>query len=77
MCFIYLKRIFKRNNNKNEKMIVLKKKLSIKKILKDNLLLILTVVSVLIGIGLGFILRINTNLSINEKAYIGFPGEVI
>ncbi len=48
----------------------------IKKQFQDNILLILTVISVIIGIGLGFVLRIYTNLSVNEKAYFGFPGEV-
>ena len=44
--------------------------------LKDNILLILTVISVIFGIGLGFILRAKTNFSPPVKAYFGFPGEI-
>jgi solute carrier family 1 (high affinity glutamate transporter) protein 1 len=44
--------------------------------LKDNILLLLTVISVIFGIGLGFILRANTNFSPPVKNYFGFPGEI-
>ena len=76
MCIIYLQRFFKKSNDASN----LEKKNTfnqiIKKQFKDNILLIITVISVIIGIGLGFVLRIYTNLSVNEKAYFGFPGEV-
>jgi hypothetical protein len=76
MCIIYLQRFFKKSNDASN----LEKKKTfnqiIKKQFKDNILLIITVISVIIGIGLGFVLRIYTNLSVNEKAYFGFPGEV-
>lgn len=48
----------------------------LKKQLKNNLLLILTVISVLFGIGLGFLLRATTNLSPPVRHYFGFPGEL-
>ncbi len=67
MCVIYLKRFFKKSND--AKNLEKKKTINqtIKKQFQDNILLILTVISVVIGIGLGFVLRIYTNLSVNEK----------
>lgn len=47
-----------------------------KKQLKDNLLLIATVIAVGLGIGVAFILRAYTNFKPPEKAYFGFPGEI-
>ena len=63
-------------NHKDEPEIELTIRQTIKKQLVDNILLILTVISVLFGIGLGFLLRFYTNLSVPEKSYFGFPGEV-
>ena len=44
--------------------------------LKENILLLFTISSIGIGIGLGFILRASTNFSPPVKAYFGFPGEI-
>ena len=49
---------------------------TIKKHLKNNLLLILTIVSVIIGIGFGVLIRSVANLNQTEKDYFAFPGEV-
>lgn len=51
-------------------------KTDFKKHLKNNLLLILTIISVIIGTGLGSILRIYVNLNQVEKEYFSFPGEI-
>ena len=48
----------------------------LKKQLKENILLIATVLAVAIGIGLGFILRAYTNFKPPVKAYFGFPGDI-
>ena len=40
------------------------------------LFLLITIISVLVGILLGFLLRQFTNLNAIEKNYIGFPGEL-
>jgi Na+/H+-dicarboxylate symporter len=47
----------------------------LKKIVLNNILLILTIFSVFVGIGLGFILRC-ANLSPSDKILFGFPGEL-
>lgn len=44
--------------------------------LKDNIMLISTVIAVTFGIGLGFILRAKTSFSPPAKAHFGFPGEI-
>jgi solute carrier family 1 (high affinity glutamate transporter) protein 2 len=51
-------------------------KTDFKKYLKNNLLLILTIISVIIGTGLGSILRIYVDLNKVEKEYFAFPGEI-
>jgi solute carrier family 1 (high affinity glutamate transporter) protein 1 len=48
----------------------------IKKQAKENVLLIATVLAVIFGIGLAFIIREYTNLTTVEKSYFGFPGEL-
>ncbi len=47
-----------------------------KKRIKENMLLIFTIRSVLLGILIGFILRSQTNLNTAQKQYFGFPGEI-
>lgn len=42
----------------------------------ENILLISTIIAVLLGVGLGFLLREVTNLNKAEVAYFGFPGEM-
>lgn len=49
---------------------------TIKKQMRENLLLIATIIGVCVGIGLAFILRETTNLTAVEKLYFGFPGEL-
>lgn len=44
--------------------------------LKENIILILTILSVGLGIGLGFILRAYTNFKPPTKKYFGVPGEL-
>ena len=50
--------------------------ITISKQLRENLLLIATVIGVVIGIGLAFILREYATLTNIEKSYFGFPGEL-
>jgi len=52
-------------------------KANLKKHLKNNLLLILTIISVFIGVGLGSIIRIYLKLNRVEKEYFAFPGEIL
>ena len=52
-------------------------KANLKKHLKNNLLLILTIISVFIGVGLGSIIRIYLKLNQVEKEYFAFPGEIL
>lgn len=49
---------------------------TLRKQLKENILLIATILAVVIGIGLAFILRTYTNLSDAQRVYFGFPGEI-
>jgi Na+/H+-dicarboxylate symporter len=49
--------------------------IKIKKQMRENLLLIATVIGVFIGIGLAFIIR-PYGLTKVEKSYFGFPGEL-
>ncbi|XP_012697259.1 excitatory amino acid transporter 3 [Clupea harengus] len=49
----------------------------VKSFLKRNWLLIATVASVILGIGLGVLVREHTSLSNLHKQYFGFPGEVL
>uniref|UniRef100_A0A8C6T2I6 Amino acid transporter n=1 Tax=Neogobius melanostomus TaxID=47308 RepID=A0A8C6T2I6_9GOBI len=51
--------------------------LDFKRLLKKNWLLIATVVSVLLGISLGLVVREYTSLSHLDKQYFGFPGEIL
>uniref|UniRef100_A0A4W5K9P3 Amino acid transporter n=1 Tax=Hucho hucho TaxID=62062 RepID=A0A4W5K9P3_9TELE len=48
-----------------------------KGLLKRNWLLIATIVSVLLGIGLGVVVREYASLSHLHKQYFGFPGEIL
>ena len=48
----------------------------LKKWIKKNVFLLVTILSVFIGILLGFLLRQFTSLSNIEKSYLGFPGEI-
>ena len=48
----------------------------IKKHLKNNLLIILTITFALIGIGLGFLIRNVSNFNQTQKSYFAFPGEI-
>uniref|UniRef100_A0A3Q2Q8P7 Amino acid transporter n=1 Tax=Fundulus heteroclitus TaxID=8078 RepID=A0A3Q2Q8P7_FUNHE len=50
---------------------------NVKGLLRRNWLLIATVVSVLIGIGLGVVVREYASLSHLHKQYFGFPGEIL
>jgi Na+/H+-dicarboxylate symporter len=52
------------------------KSFRLKKYLKNNLNLIFTISSVVIGILLGLILKRYTNLNSLQKQYFGFPGEI-
>ncbi|XP_030635402.1 excitatory amino acid transporter 3-like [Chanos chanos] len=45
--------------------------------MKRNWLLLATIVSVLLGIGLGVLVREYASLSNLDKAYFGFPGEIL
>uniref|UniRef100_A0A4W5NEN3 Amino acid transporter n=1 Tax=Hucho hucho TaxID=62062 RepID=A0A4W5NEN3_9TELE len=49
----------------------------LKGLLKKNWLLIATIVSVLLGIGLGVVVREYASLSHLEKQYFGFPGDIL
>jgi Na+/H+-dicarboxylate symporter len=49
---------------------------SLREWMRKNIFLLITIFSVFIGILLGFILRQFTHLSVIEKSYIGFPGEI-
>ncbi|XP_020792108.2 excitatory amino acid transporter 3 [Boleophthalmus pectinirostris] len=51
--------------------------LDFKRLLKKNWLLIATVVSVMLGISLGLVVREYTSLSHLDKQYFGFPGEIL
>ncbi|KAG8455194.1 hypothetical protein GDO86_001404 [Hymenochirus boettgeri] len=55
----------------------LKRSCNCKRILRDNWLLIATVVSVVLGIGLGVLVREHGNLSNLDKIYFSFPGEIL
>ncbi|XP_063075492.1 excitatory amino acid transporter 3-like [Engraulis encrasicolus] len=55
----------------------LKKKWNFRDLLMKNRLLIATVVSVLLGIGLGVIVRDHGALSSLDTFYFGFPGEIL
>uniref|UniRef100_A0A673AT78 Amino acid transporter n=1 Tax=Sphaeramia orbicularis TaxID=375764 RepID=A0A673AT78_9TELE len=48
-----------------------------KRLLKRNWLLIATVISVLLGISLGVVVREYASLSHLDKQYFGFPGEIL
>ncbi|RNA12718.1 excitatory amino acid transporter 3 [Brachionus plicatilis] len=49
---------------------------NVKKHFKSNLLLILTVIAVLLGVGFGILIKDRTHLSQIEKDYFAFPGEI-
>lgn len=49
----------------------------VKSFLKRNWLLLATVASVILGIGLGVLVREHANLSHLDKQYFGFPGELL
>jgi Na+/H+-dicarboxylate symporter len=49
---------------------------NLKKQFKENLLLVLTVIAVLSGLGVGFLLRAYTNFNPAQKNYFGFLGEI-
>lgn len=49
---------------------------NLKKQLKNNLLLILTVIAVLLGVGIGILIKDNAKLNQIEKDYFAFPGEI-
>uniref|UniRef100_A0A3P8YIK8 Amino acid transporter n=1 Tax=Esox lucius TaxID=8010 RepID=A0A3P8YIK8_ESOLU len=51
--------------------------LDLRGLLKRNWLLIATIVSVLLGIGLGVLVREYASLSQLDKQYFGFPGEML
>lgn len=51
--------------------------LDFKRLLKKNWLLIATIVSVLLGISLGLVVREYASLSHLDKQYFGFPGELL
>ncbi|KAK7910244.1 hypothetical protein WMY93_014928 [Mugilogobius chulae] len=53
------------------------RRLDFKRLLKKNWLLIATVVSVLLGISLGLVVREYSSLSHLDKQYFGFPGEIL
>ncbi|XP_077331154.1 excitatory amino acid transporter 3 [Lithobates pipiens] len=55
----------------------MKKGCDCKRILKNNWLLIVTVVAVVLGIGLGVVVREYGNLSNLDKVYFAFPGEIL
>ncbi|XP_053322138.1 excitatory amino acid transporter 3 [Spea bombifrons] len=55
----------------------MKKGCDCKRILKNNWLLIATVVAVVLGIGLGVLVREYANLSNLDKIYFAFPGEIL
>lgn len=48
----------------------------VKKQARENVLLISTIISVGLGVGLGFLLREVANLNKAEIKYVGFPGEM-
>ncbi|XP_014832821.1 PREDICTED: excitatory amino acid transporter 3-like, partial [Poecilia mexicana] len=50
---------------------------NVKGLLRRNWLLIATVLSVLIGISLGIVVREYATLSHLHKQYFGFPGEIL
>jgi Na+/H+-dicarboxylate symporter len=60
-----------KSNLKLKDMIVLVKNWS-----RKNAFLFVTILSVLVGIVLGFLLRQYANLNEIEKSYVGFPGEI-
>lgn len=75
----------KENRNKGERMNLNSNnnndlKPSIKEILKsqfkENVLLVATIISVLLGISLGFILRSFTDFNDNQIKYFGFVGQI-
>jgi len=43
---------------------------------RKNAFLLVTIVSVLVGIVLGLLLRLYADLNEIEKSYVGFPGEI-
>ena len=47
-----------------------------KRWLRKNVFLLVTILAVLIGILLGFLIRQFAKLTVIEKSYIGFPGEI-
>ncbi|KAK2914353.1 hypothetical protein QQF64_029597 [Cirrhinus molitorella] len=49
----------------------------VKGLLKRNWLLIATIISVILGIGLGVLVRDYTSLSQLNKQYFGFPGDIL
>lgn len=51
-------------------------KMNIGKKLKENALLIMTILAVVLGLSAGLILRSLTNFSKPTKSYFGFPGEI-
>uniref|UniRef100_A0A8C5LS90 Amino acid transporter n=1 Tax=Leptobrachium leishanense TaxID=445787 RepID=A0A8C5LS90_9ANUR len=55
----------------------MKKGCDCKKVMKDNWLLIATVVAVVLGIALGLLVREYANLSNLDKTYFSFPGEIL
>ncbi|CAH2294032.1 excitatory amino acid transporter 3 [Pelobates cultripes] len=55
----------------------MKKGCDCKRVFKDNWLLIATVVSVVLGIGLGLLVREYGKLSNLDKTYFAFPGEIL
>ena len=50
--------------------------ISLKKWFRKNVFLLVTILSVFIGILLGFLIRQFASLSVIEKSYLGFPGEI-
>ncbi|XP_063311160.1 excitatory amino acid transporter 3 [Pelobates fuscus] len=55
----------------------MKKGCDCKRVLKENWLLIATVVSVVLGIGLGLLVREYAKLSNLDKTYFAFPGDIL
>ncbi|XP_073762510.1 excitatory amino acid transporter 3 isoform X1 [Danio rerio] len=49
----------------------------VKGLLKRNWILIATIIAVILGIGLGVVVRDYTSLTQLEKQYFGFPGEIL
>jgi Na+/H+-dicarboxylate symporter len=66
----------KAKNNKKEPIKKTKKKSSFNEQLAENLILIATIIAVILGIGIGFILREYYTFNRNEVAYFRLPGDL-